>query len=164
MEPLEDVAMEAAALEEERKIEEREEQSDTTSADSDTEPLGSGPRGVGAVLEVGSHNRKRQLCDGGGLCSLGLWPPAQRPLIVTPRLSKVREVLDEGLLDLDRVFPGGYRGLFNTLAEGKVQESPLHEGTMGALAESLMTLWDADGSSARVQPGDRQMAIRGCLL
>ena len=91
--------MEAAVCEEELKIEDRGGESETTSADSDAEPRGSGPRGEGAVLEVGAHNRRRQLCDGGGLCSLGLWPPAQRPLIETPRLRVVRDCLDRGLLE-----------------------------------------------------------------
>ena len=156
--------MEAAALEAERKMDSRDVDSSSSSVDSDTEPLGSGPRGHGPPLEVGSHNRKRWLCDGGGLCSLGLWAPEHRPLITTPGLEQTRKFIDEGLTRLDGVIPGGYRAIFDALAGGEVQENPFPSWLTDTLAESLMSVWDPRDWKSRPQHGDRRMAIRGRLL
>ena len=145
-------------------MENRRAESDTTSADRDAEPLGSGPKGEGSALEVGSHNRRRPLCDGGGLCSLGLGQAAQRPVIVSSRLDSVRAILDRGLANLDASFPGGYRKLFDRHAAGKVQEFPLLVDLAHGVAESLMKLWDREDQSARFQAGDRRMAVRGRLM
>ena len=62
--------MEEAARTNEQQVEATKEETTSSSADSEAEPPGSGPRGAGPPLKVGAHHRRRNLCDGGGLCSL----------------------------------------------------------------------------------------------
>ena len=162
--PPEDEEMEEVARAEEQRAEAAVDDTTSSSADSEAEPPGSGPRGVGPPLQVGAHHRRRSLCDGGGLCSLGLWPPAQRPMISTSRLEEVRRILDEGIRRLDTLVAGGYQGLFDRLAAAEVQEMPFPTGLVESIAESFMRLWDAEDAAARPQSNDRQMAIRGRLL
>ena len=64
-----------------------------TEADENAWPRGSGPRGRGPPLQVGSFEKRREIVDGAGLCSLGKWPPAQRLMRTFERLREIRVML-----------------------------------------------------------------------
>ena len=59
--------------------------------------LGSGWVGTGPALSVGRGARRRDMQDGGGLCSPGLWPPDKRRLPPLGRqyLKAVEDVMDK---------------------------------------------------------------------
>ena len=78
-----------ADMHDERQKNQRKAASDSdTDPDDDAEPLGSGPRGRGQPIEVGPFERRRDLVDGVGLCSLGKWAPVDRPVTPSARLNK----------------------------------------------------------------------------
>ncbi len=61
-----------------------------TEPDTEAEPEGAGPRGIGERLMVGAFHKCRPICDGAGLCSIGRWAPWARPETRHPRLRGMR--------------------------------------------------------------------------
>ncbi len=156
----------AAAEAEERIIQDKQKPPDPedTDADSDAEPAGSGPKGNGPPLTVGSFERKRELCDGGGICSVGRWPPWSRPETANPRLHAIRDLGLRGV----RLWAEGTGcnpdEIFDRLAEGGAPEDPIPGELLDRLAEDAMRLFDADADHARPRPEDREQLIRVRLL
>ena len=104
-----------------------ESDSDDTEADENAWPKGSGPRGRGQPLQVGSFEKRRELVDGAGLCSLGKWPPAQRPEQPSERIRSVREILMHALSRWRSDQGHGVNHLFGRLSRGEVPEDPFGE-------------------------------------
>ena len=135
-----------------------------TEPDEDAEPLGSGPRGKGQPFQVGSFERKRDLVDGAGLCSLGKWAPAYRPVTLSVRLRRVREILQSALDDWPR--GGGLEldQLFDKLAEGRVESNPLGESFCEEVRKAVLTVFQDALHDGRPKPGDRAQPIHVRLL
>ena len=68
--------------------------------------------GTGPPITVGHAERKRLLADGGGLCSLGLWPP-ERQFAPTGVAEQFHGALDHELGKPDRSRCGGLRALLD---------------------------------------------------
>ncbi len=102
-----------------------------TDADTDAEPAGAGVKGVGVPMRVGSHESQRDLCDGAGLCSLGVWPPWQRPEVRCPRLRRVRSLILDYMRLMEANVGYSVQTLFDALAEGRVTSSPFESKESG---------------------------------
>ncbi len=139
-------ALAAAAAERARL--ERAEPTTDTDPDTDAEPAGAGHRGRGPPLVVGHGPRKRDLCDGAGLCSPGLWAPRERPRLGHPRLLAIRAAIQRFVVAMDSIDNWSER-LFERLSKGQVEESPLPEDEMSALAEYAMGLYDGDDAGGQ---------------
>ena len=109
-----------------------------TDPDADAEPKNAGPRGRGPPLEIGSFEKRRELVDGAGLCSLGKWAPANRPVTKSAKLRNVRAILWE--------------------AVERLQDS------VGATPEQIMKMFDESPESGRPREGDRTQPIHIRLL
>ena len=70
---------------------------DISDVEVDAPPFGRGSRGVGQALSVGRGARRRELQDGGGLCSPGLWPPNRRRYAVAPQVEAFRADILEAI-------------------------------------------------------------------
>ncbi len=127
-----------------------------TEADSDAEPAGAGVRGIGPPMEVGSHERRRVLCDGAGLCSLGLWPPWRRPAGLAPQLAAIRTLLLQYLADLPSHLGFSAEVLFDRLAAGQVEADPfsLDQVALPQLINQVLDILSSPSASAR-PPGLR---------
>ena len=86
-----------------------------TEADEGALPKGSGPRGQGPPLQVGSFERRRDLVDGAGICSLGRWRPLDRPQSSSRRLLKLREILRDFIDKMPRLIHMTHLELFAKL-------------------------------------------------
>ena len=95
-----------------------------TEPETDAEPVGSGPSGLGSEMQVGSFETRRALCDGAGLCSLGKWTPWQRPVNENEKLRKLHELVREIVRDLATLTGHIAEQLFHRLARGEVQQGP----------------------------------------
>ncbi len=139
----------------------RAEESDT-SADTDAEPIDSGVHGVGPRLEIGSHSRRRVLCDGAGLCSLGLWPPWRRPASLPAPLAEVRVLLRQYLDELPRHLGLTPEELFDRLAAGQVESNPFDCDTtaLPQLVENVLDILSSSSSSSRPRDGDLPQPVR----
>ena len=104
-----------------------------TEPDEDAKPTGAGPRGRGPPLEVGSFEKRRELVDGAGLCSLGKWAPAERPITESVKLRKVRPILWEAIERLQETAGASAEQISDSLASGKVDEGPFGELLCGRL-------------------------------
>ncbi len=157
----------AAALQEEETIAARQERhaDEDTEADSDAEPHGAGPRGRGDCMHVGSFEKRRALCDGGGLCSLGRWPPWDRPEPAHPRLLAVREIGLKGVRAWCTSTGASVEELFTRLARGEVSQDPWPPQLLSELTNEALSLFDdGDQPSARARPGDREQLVHVRLL
>ncbi len=161
-------AVAAAAAQEEAAIRAKQlradDDSDTT-ADSDAAPAGAGPTGRGPGMLVGSFERTRPLCDGCGLCSLGRWPPWDRPEVSDHRLLALRELGLEGVRAWVSLTRSSVDATFDSLAEGKLEGEPWPDEFMERLAERAMAIFDSyPQRSPRPQPHDRDQHVRVRLL
>ncbi len=161
-------AIEAAAAEEENAIlakQRREDEDSDTTADSDAAPAGAGPTGRGPGMLVGSFERTRQLCDGCGLCSLGRWPPWDRPEVSDHRLLALRELGLEGVRAWVCSTSSSVDATFDALAEGKLSGEPWPVEFVERLTERAMTIFDDyPHRNPRPQPRDRAQHVRVRLL
>ncbi len=139
----------------------RAEESDTE-PDSDAEPAGAGVRGLGPPLEVGSQEHRRVLCDGAGLCSLGLWPPWRRPAALAPPLAKVRLLLLQYIADLPLHLGYSAEDLFDRLAAGQVEADPFasDQTVMPQLVHKILDILSSPSSSARPRSSDLEQPVR----
>ena len=154
-----------ADMHDERQKNQRKTASDSdTDPDDDAEPLGSGPRGRGQPFQVGSFERRRDLVDGAGLCSLGKWAPADRPVTASARLRQVREVILSALEDLPTCRGGDVDSLFDQLAEGKIESDPLGAEFCGDVRNAVFAIFKDAPHDGRPQPGDKRQPIRVRLL
>ncbi len=137
-----------------------------TEADTDAEPAGAGIKGVGVPMRVGSHEAQRDLCDGAGLCSLGVWPPWQRPEVRCPRLRLVRSLILDYMSHLEANIGYTVHSFFDALAEGKVMTSPFEDRDSGfrALVDAVLHVLSHDGEHAYARVGDVPQEIRIRLL
>ncbi len=113
---------------------------------------------------MGSHERLRLICDGGGLCSLGQWPPWQRPAPEHPRLTAAGRFLDtflNNLLDEHGFTP---ESLFDRMARGSVESLPF-QGDPWELAQArFQQLIDGGSGAAFPRSEDQPQRIRVRLL
>ncbi len=133
-----------------------------TEADSDAEPPGSGRRGAGPPMLVGAHDRRRPLCDGAGLCSLGLWPPWRRPSGLVPQLARVRLLLWQYLDDLPLHLGCSAEVLFDRLAAGQVETDPFScdQGALRQLVDDVLDTLSSSSVSARARCSDPIQPVR----
>ncbi len=165
--PPTDAEVRAVALAEEKQIEEKQRQDsdEDTDPDSDAAPEGSGPRGSGDYMSVGAFEKRRPLCDGCGLCSLGKWAPWQRPTPTKARLLAMQEIGLRGVKAWCAATDSTVEDIFDSLARGEVQTEPWPDEFVNRLAEDAMTLFDADEvRRARPRPEDRTQQVRIRLL
>ncbi len=137
-----------------------------TEADSDAPPLGAGVRGTGPPLTVGAHDRLRPLCDGAGLCSLGVWPPWRRPTISSPQLLRVRRLIMNYVEHLHSRIGLSAEQLFGRLAAGQVAEDPLSQDPSGQrhLIDEVMSALSNDVYSPYARAEDAAQPIRIRML
>ncbi len=136
-----------------------------TEADSDAAPAGSGPRGRGQGMLVGSFERSRPLCDGCGLCSLGRWAPWDRPEVSAHRLVALRELGLEGVRAWVSATGSTVDAIFDELAAGKTAGEPWPEEFVTRLAERAMQIFDDyPPHSPRPRLHDRHQHVRVRLL
>ncbi len=137
-----------------------------TEADTDAEPAGAGVKGVGMPMRVGSHEAQRNVCDGAGLCSLGVWPPWQRPEVSCPVLRRVRALILDYMHHMEANVGYSVQGLFDALAEGKVTSSPFDSKDTGfrSLVDAVLHTLSQDGERAYARTDDVPQVIRIRLL
>ncbi len=136
-----------------------------TEPDEDALPRGAGPRGRGPPMHTGKFERRRELCDGLGICSLGRWPPWLRPSSGDGRIIALRAAIRRAVLDTVKAAEGGLDGLFARLAGGQLATSPFDDAVKASLAEYAMTLFDDDGhGGARPRAGDVPQPVRVRLI
>ncbi len=133
-----------------------------TEADTDAEPHGAGVRGYGRPLQVGSHDRRRDLCDGAGLCSLGVWAPWQRPPVSHPALLRVRSLLLDYIANLKAHVNLSAVELFAKLAAGEVLEDPFaaDKGGLRVLVDQILSALSAPDAPAHAQASDLAQPVR----
>ncbi len=153
----------AAAREERAKAGQADSSSDTE-ADSDAEPAGAGLRGRGPPLQVGHGPRLRNLCDGAGLCSPGIWPPRSRPRVHHPRIVAIRAAIQRSIARWDS--DGSWADdLFGKLACGQIESDPFPQSELADLSEYALSLYDGElGGGARPRDRDLPQQIRVRLL
>ncbi len=137
-----------------------------TEADADAAPAGAGPRGSGPPLHVGAHHRRRELCDGAGLCSLGRWPPWRRPASLAPPLAQVRRLIMNYVHNLYYHIGVNAQTLFHQLAKGEVDSDPFERDPAGLrrlIDEVQIALEDKTGSAV-AQTGDLAQPVRIRML
>ncbi len=135
-----------------------------TEADEDAAPFGSGPRGVGEPMLVGTHERQRVLCDGAGLCSLGQWAPWHRPAPRHPQLRAAGDLLEEYLDDMHGNHGFTPEELFNKLARGSVTAPPLVGEAWDRLVERFQATVDGGTDATRPRPSDQPQRLRVRML
>ncbi len=135
-----------------------------TEADEDAAPYGAGPRGHGDPMLVGSHERQRVVCDGAGLCSLGQWPPWQRPAPSDPRLQRAAAAVEDFLNDMHRQYGFTAESLFGRLAQGSVEAHPLEGAGWHGLVERFQGIIDGGSGSTFPRPSDQPQRLRVRLL
>ena len=81
--------------------------------------------GSGAPLMVGSGSKHRLFCDGGGLCSPGLWEPGARKQPHTALL--LQRAIREELRNWEASCPGVKRATVAKLCTGNVTSNPFLE-------------------------------------
>ncbi len=133
-----------------------------TEPDSDAEPSGAGVRGIGAPLQVGSHDRRRDLCDGAGLCSLGIFPPWRRPSPSDTALIRVRRLIVDFVNALQYHIGLSPQQFFEKLAAGEISEDPFSASTLGLtrLVDQVLDTLSSSSSSARPRPSDVVQPVR----
>ena len=136
-----------------------------TDPDEGAAPAGAGWRGIGAPLSVGRASKKRPFIDGGGLCSPGLWPPAQRRLPVGIPC-RCRELLQGALKRLEDEDPGHNKRLLSALALGQVTEDPFPVSMLEGLRKDMSKLLKEKFPDMDVEekPSDRKQPIKVRLL
>ncbi len=144
----------------------REDHSSDTEADADAWPAGSGLKGIGPPLWVGKGARVRQLIDGGGLCSTGLWPPWSRPRVMDTALTAIRAAMKREIVRLPQLLGRTCEQLFDDAACGRLTESPFPLQVVDSLREYMhdqLSGSDVAGPS-RPRDGDMDQPIDVRLL
>ncbi len=135
-----------------------------TEADADAEPVGTGPKGRGPPMRVGTFERERPLCDGAGLCSLGQWCPADRPPPTDKRLLAMRAMINVELRGLENKIGMTAPQLFDALAKGTVPEDPFPERYRRELYQRALTIFNGSEHDGRQRGDDRPIALHLRLL
>ena len=106
--------------------------------------LGSGWVGTGPALSVGRGARRRDMQDGGGLCSPGLWPPDKRRLPPLGRqyLKAVEDVMDK--VELQRGH-GFWNRLVCSLACSRIVDDPFGGADLRVKEAFVTILREAKG-------------------
>ncbi len=135
-----------------------------TDPDTDAEPAGAGPKGVGPPMLVGTKSRARPLCDGAGLCSTGVWPPWSRPESQSGKLREICALVNRAVDAWVQGCGTTAEDLFDRLAAGQIQEDPVPPRITFGLTEQVTRLFDECDEPARRRPGDRDQIIHIRLL
>ena len=151
---------------EERDILDKQAGSDSsdTQPDTDAEPYGAGPTGKGPKLMVGSFERRRPLCDGAGLCSLGLWAPADRPPVRSERLLAIRRLVMDATCGLKEWIGMTAEELFWAMARGETRSNPLTRELCDHLYRGALDIFSDKREDARPRKDDRSVAMHVRLL
>ncbi len=165
-EPLDEDAMQEIIDAEERAITDKQRRTDEedTEPDSDAEPLGAGPRGTGPPLRVGSFEKERDLCDGGGICSLGKWRPTDRPAPQSPRLKALHGIIAAAVDKWARACRLEPTVIFDRLANGMVSSDPVPERLRDELYYQVKEVFKDSQCDAEPVATDLPMVVRGRLL
>jgi len=129
--------------------------------EADVHPFGAGRRGFGPPLCVGRGARRRELQDGGGLCSPGLWPPERRRHAAAPIVEAFR---NDALASLRSLGAATVKRAFATLAAGKATSSPFGPGLVEGLRHRLEVRFLSQGQACQQQGGDEDQPVRVRLL
>jgi len=124
-------------------------------------PFGAGRRGLGQPLAVGRGARRRELQDGGGLCSPGLWPPGRRRHAEAPTVTAYRE---DALAAIRSLGAAEVRRAFATLAAGKAACSPFGDHLVAGLRHRLVERFRTQGVCCDPLPGDEDQPVHVRLL
>jgi len=130
-------------------------------AEVSAHPFGEGRMGLGQPLLVGRGAKKRELQDGGGLCSPGLWPPGKRRHVEAPIVTAYRE---DALASLRSLGVDAVKRSFATLATGKAVVSPFGERIVSGLRSRLEERFRQAGVDCGQQPGDEAQPVHIRLL
>ena len=142
MSPPEDAEIRAAA-EAKRAARPQPPVDSNTEPDDDADTEGSGWCARGPPMLVGFGLKQREFQNRAGLCSPGLWAPADRELAKGATVAGLREDLLAGIHDLTTTIGMGAERLIVSLAGGKVTQDPFllavkkaQEALVGRLAAS----------------------------
>ncbi len=113
---------------------------------------------------VGTHERQRWLCDGAGLCSLGLWAPWQRPPPTHPSLVKAGSLVDDFIDALTGNYGYSAEELFARLAEGAIADNPFPGATWDCFTSSFIAAIDDGTGSTTPRAEDLPQRLRVRLL
>jgi len=114
--------------------------------------------GIGPAITVHSGSKRRLFCDGGGLCSPGLWEPHHRSQAKAG--IRLQEAIAAELDTWDRTSPGILHKTIAALCTGHVETNPFpDEATQRlrcALPKMLSNVWREwqPTASSRTQPID----------
>ena len=143
--------------------EEKKDESDTE-PDADALLENSGPRGRGQPLHVGSFEKRRELVDGAGLCSLGKWVLADRPITQSARLRRARTILWQAVEGLQETIGVTPEQLFDKLSKGEVESDPFGEVLCSRLRNEILLMFEGLAEDGRPRQGDRPQPIQIRLL
>ena len=120
-------------------------------------PRGSGWWGVGSPLRMIANYNVRDLVDGGGLCSLGRWPPARRRLPDTENIGQ--EIYKAMRIDEDQM-----ETFLMKMLAGKATESPFNEEKVSRGRQCLAEWCGRKGFTSKADPKDIAQPINIRLL
>ena len=121
------------------------------------EPRGAGWRGKGDPLMVGSSPLTRELHDGAGLCSPGLWPIERRRPPGSPLLCNFSQLLKGFVIKLLDT------KVFERLACGKVEDCPFGD-ELNVQREQVYRLFETAGEEPRKKNTDLASPLEFRLL
>ncbi len=113
---------------------------------------------------VGAFHKRRPICDGAGLCSIGRWAPWARPETRHPRLRGMRELIASGVHKWCGEMSLTVGELFDRLAMGNVLEEPISDCLLEEITEEALSLYDGVDGGARPRDDDRRQLVRVRLL
>ena len=135
-----------------------------TEADEGAAPRGAGPQGHGEPLYFGDFEKRRVLCDGAGLCSLGRWPPEQRPCSESAALRRLWTLVSSWVDNLPTSIGLTAGELFASLADGQVTTSPFPASLVAQWTAAAVSLLDSYGLDAGARSNDRKQCVHIRLL
>ena len=123
-------------------------------------PKGSGWVGTSKPIQVDKGNRRRDLHDGGGLCSPGRWRKYHRNLPDTSGLTgSLVDLAKRSFKFQDQTGPDAIRQLMIHLACGRITVNPF-EDIFVEEAVKIMELWcKQKGSQSGWKPGDVEQPV-----
>ena len=131
------------------RLREEQDSDEDTTADEEAAPAGSGWRGSGKPMQVGTGYTSREYCDGQSLASPGRWPTDSRKY---PTHALWKLVTDRYWSFCVKV---GSPELLMKLALGQVQDTPFHGEDIQALKNSTVEALASHGHCMQPQPTDR---------